>query len=181
MSNVPGPVSFRYRQSAEGSHNIPEGDPGTYTKGSSILKFKDLKNSSTYSLWKLQYFPCHNKLQLLVQLPKNWVFPPKNRGILPPKWMVYFMKNPIKMHDLGVFPYFWKHPICQLFSLKKGGLCGSAFVGLGTFGRQQILTEGGFCWGWETTSNWSCTKKNITTSGITVITDIYIYIYLGKL
>ena len=33
---------------------------------------------------------------------------PKNRGI--PKWMVYFMENPINIDDLGVFPYFWKHP-----------------------------------------------------------------------
>ena len=33
----------------------------------------------------------------------------KNRAT--PKWMVYFMvPNPIKMDDLGVFPYFWKHP-----------------------------------------------------------------------
>ena len=27
-----------------------------------------------------------------------------------PKWMVKIMENPIKMDDLGVFPYFWKHP-----------------------------------------------------------------------
>ena len=26
----------------------------------------------------------------------------KNSGVYPPKWMVYFMENPIKMHDLGV-------------------------------------------------------------------------------
>ena len=32
----------------------------------------------------------------------------KNRGI--PKWMVKIMENPIKMDDLGVFPYFWKYP-----------------------------------------------------------------------
>ena len=25
----------------------------------------------------------------------------KNRGILPPKWMVEIMENPIRMHDLG--------------------------------------------------------------------------------
>ena len=30
----------------------------------------------------------------------------KNSGT--PKWMVYFMENPIKMYDLGGFyPYFW--------------------------------------------------------------------------
>ncbi len=28
----------------------------------------------------------------------------KNRGILPPKWMVKIMENPIKMDDLGGFP-----------------------------------------------------------------------------
>ena len=34
----------------------------------------------------------------------------KNRGT--PKWMVYFMENPIKFHDLGV-PLFWETPIIQ--------------------------------------------------------------------
>ena len=29
----------------------------------------------------------------------------KNRGT--PKWMVYFMENPIKMDDLGGKTYFW--------------------------------------------------------------------------
>ncbi len=32
----------------------------------------------------------------------------KNNGT--PKWMVKIMENPIKIHDLGVFPYSWKHP-----------------------------------------------------------------------
>ena len=32
----------------------------------------------------------------------------KNRGT--PKWMVYFMENPIKIDDLGV-PFFWETPI----------------------------------------------------------------------
>ena len=36
-----------------------------------------------------------------------WVFS-KNRGT--PKWMVKIMENPIKMDDLGVYPYFRKHP-----------------------------------------------------------------------
>ena len=27
-----------------------------------------------------------------------------------PKWMVKIVENPIKMDDLGVSPYFWKHP-----------------------------------------------------------------------
>ena len=26
---------------------------------------------------------------------------PKNRFFFPPKWMVYFMENPIKIDDLG--------------------------------------------------------------------------------
>ena len=34
----------------------------------------------------------------------------KNRGILPPKWMVKIMENPIKMDDLGV-PLFLDTPI----------------------------------------------------------------------
>ncbi len=29
-----------------------------------------------------------------------------------PKWMVYFMENPIKMDDLGGFPIFLETPIC---------------------------------------------------------------------
>ena len=33
----------------------------------------------------------------------------KNRGT--PKWIVYFMENPIKMDDLGV-PLFLETPIC---------------------------------------------------------------------
>ena len=33
----------------------------------------------------------------------------KNSGT--PKWMVYFMENPIKMDDLGVFPLFLETPI----------------------------------------------------------------------
>ena len=28
-----------------------------------------------------------------------------------PKWMVYFMENPIKIHDLGGFPIFLETPI----------------------------------------------------------------------
>ena len=36
---------------------------------------------------------------------------PKNRGILPPKWMVNIMKNPMnKWMIWGAHPYFWKHP-----------------------------------------------------------------------
>ena len=38
----------------------------------------------------------------------------KNMGG-PPKWMVYFMENPIKMHDLGVPIFFWKHPSIHSF------------------------------------------------------------------
>ena len=36
----------------------------------------------------------------------------KNRGILPPKWMVKIMENPIKMDDLGGPPLFLETPIC---------------------------------------------------------------------
>ena len=39
-------------------------------------------------------------------LPQTiWMFP--RIGGKPPKWMVYFMENPIKLDDLVVFPYFW--------------------------------------------------------------------------
>ena len=36
----------------------------------------------------------------------KWVFP--KIGVPQNGWFV--MENPIKMDDLGVFPYFWKHP-----------------------------------------------------------------------
>ncbi len=47
----------------------------------------------------------------------------KNRGILPPKWMVYFMENRVKMDDLGVpllleTPIFtWNWCVCVSFLL----------------------------------------------------------------
>ena len=38
----------------------------------------------------------------------------KNRGMFPPKWMVKIMEKPMnKWDDLGVFPYFWKHPFTR--------------------------------------------------------------------
>ena len=37
----------------------------------------------------------------------TWMFP--KIGGKPPKWMVYFMENPIKMDDLGV-PLFLETP-----------------------------------------------------------------------
>ena len=42
----------------------------------------------------------------------------KNRGKTP-KWMVYFMENPINMDDLG-YPYFWKHPYTKSCTLLSG-------------------------------------------------------------
>ena len=44
----------------------------------------------------------------------------KNRGI--PKWMVYFMENPIKMDDLGV-PLFLETPMSTNDSLTKLQCC----------------------------------------------------------
>ena len=42
-----------------------------------------------------------------------------NRGILPPKWMVKIMENPIKMDDLGV-PLFSETPIFLTVNYMKG-------------------------------------------------------------
>ncbi len=52
-------------------------------------------------LWRMVFFWgifCKSK----------WVFP--KIGGKPPKWMVYFMENPIKMDDLGGFPIFLETP-----------------------------------------------------------------------
>ena len=38
----------------------------------------------------------------------------KNRGILPPKWMVKIMENPIKIHD---FAFFLETPIYCIFKV----------------------------------------------------------------
>ena len=40
--------------------------------------------------------------QSWLSLAGIWVFP--KIGGFPPKWMVYFMENPIKIHDLGGTP-----------------------------------------------------------------------------
>ena len=60
---------------------------------------------STQKTWKHQFSPSG-----------CWT---KNRGILPPKWMVYFMvPNPMnKWMIWGVFPYFWFNT--HLLHLKK--------------------------------------------------------------
>ena len=41
----------------------------------------------------------------------------KNRGILPPKWMVKIMENPIKIDDLGKKTYFWVDTHMQQFGI----------------------------------------------------------------
>ena len=45
---------------------------------------------------------------IIIYIISGW--PSKNRGILPPKWMVKIMENPIKMDDLEV-PLFLETPI----------------------------------------------------------------------
>ena len=53
---------------------------------------------------------------LKVERPWNiWVFP--KIGGKPPKWMVKIMENPVKIDDLGVFPYFWKHQFVSTRSM----------------------------------------------------------------
>ena len=47
--------------------------------------------------------------------PSTYGCQPKNRGILPPKWMVKIMKNPIKMDDLGGPPLFLETPIWHIY------------------------------------------------------------------
>ena len=37
-------------------------------------------------------------------------WPSKNRGAVPPKWMVYFMENPMNKWMIWGYHYFWKHP-----------------------------------------------------------------------
>ena len=37
----------------------------------------------------------------------KWVFP---KIVVPQKWMVYFMENPIKHGMIWGYHYFWKHP-----------------------------------------------------------------------
>ena len=40
----------------------------------------------------------------------------KNNGT--PKWMVYFMENPMNKWMIWAHPYFWKHPYIHLLHLK---------------------------------------------------------------
>ena len=54
--------------------------------------------------------PCCNPLLVPFRIGKMDMDVSQNRGENHPKWMVYFMENPIEMDDLEVFPYFWKHP-----------------------------------------------------------------------
>ena len=42
----------------------------------------------------------------------------KNRGVYPPKWMIYFMENPIKMDDLEV-PLFLETLIWRTWVLHE--------------------------------------------------------------
>ena len=41
----------------------------------------------------------------------------KNRGILPPKWMVKIMENPMNKWMIWGYHYFWKHPFLAKFNL----------------------------------------------------------------
>ena len=69
----------------------------------------ETKDGKGEGLWKI-FFIVKAKLGLVVS---------NNRGCLPPKWMVYFMENPIKMDDLGGKKptIFVKSPSCKGFSL----------------------------------------------------------------
>ena len=45
-----------------------------------------------------------------MQLWRNMGVEPKIGGILPPKWMVYFMENPMNKWLIWGYHCFWKHP-----------------------------------------------------------------------
>ena len=48
-----------------------------------------------------------------LRFDQNYMGVSKNRGT--PKWMVYFMENPMnKWMIWGAHPYFWKHPYIQV-------------------------------------------------------------------
>ena len=51
----------------------------------------------------------------------------KNRGILPPKWMVKIMEKPINMDDLGV-PLFLETPIYTLYYIHSICIYHSLFI-----------------------------------------------------
>ena len=62
---------------------------------------------------------------------RGWVFVAdvnmgvsKNRGT--PKWMVYFMENPMNKWMIWGYHYFWKHPYrCSFCDFRV--LCGTFF------------------------------------------------------
>ena len=61
----------------------------------------------------------------------NWVFPKK--GGKPPKWIVYFMENPMKKWmTWGVFPLFLEIPNCR--SLENQKLVKKSFTSRYEFG-----------------------------------------------
>ena len=63
---------------------------------------------SRLHIWRQKKMP-----KLVSQNPT--VFIHRNRGMFPPKWMVYFMENHIKMDDLEGFPIiFGETPISRV-------------------------------------------------------------------
>ena len=56
--------------------------------------------------------PAPGEVGSFIPLFTRFYIPNGGARIYIPKWMVYFMENPIKMYDVGLKKtnYFWKHP-----------------------------------------------------------------------
>ena len=64
---------------------------------------EQLLSCQTGSLVRTDDLVVENAVSCLTQVDVS-----KNGGT--PKWMVKIRENPIKMDDLGVYHFFWKHP-----------------------------------------------------------------------
>ena len=94
----------------------------------------------------------------------------KNRGILPPKWMVKIMENPIKMDDLGGPPLYLETPICSSL-VKVGPVFSKKSLGIGA--NQPARQMGGW-----TICYYHCQPKQCRI-GRTSLTIAYRHTYHG--
>ena len=72
---------------------------------------------SSRVLNQIQKFQAFQKCMPMIFVTTIWVFP--KIGGKPPKWMIYNGSKPyFLMDDLGIFPYFRKHPYDFFFKLE---------------------------------------------------------------